>query len=331
MPSAGAGRLNEFDLIARYFTGKSPTRADVVLGIGDDGALVSVPAGMELVLTMDTLVAGVHFPAHTAAAAIGHKALAVNLSDLAAMGATPAWATLALTLPQANSGWLADFAAGFYALAHSHGVALIGGDTTRGPLTITVQAHGFVPAGSALRRNGARAGDEIYVTGTLGDAGLGLRVALGEVSLAPADAQCVRARLECPTPRVAAGLVLRGRATAAIDVSDGLMADLGHVLTASGCGAVVEAACLPLSPALSGWATANERWQLALTAGDDYELCFTVAPQQAQQVQMDLAAVGVPATRIGQVTAQTQLHCLQPDGTPVALSQAGYQHFSSRV
>jgi thiamine-monophosphate kinase len=239
--------LTEFNLIERYFT--RPAAApdpDVILGIGDDAALVRVPTGMELAVATDTLVEGVHFPPQTAPETIGHKALAVNLSDMAAMGAEPRWATLALTLPQADEDWLTAFSSGFLALAAAEGVQLIGGDTTRGPLSITVQILGLLPSGSALRRSGACAGDLVYVTGTLGDAGLALRMlqhAHGSAAVAAPLAQ----RLNQPQPRTQEGLALRGIASAAIDISDGLCADLGHILAASGVGAHINLAALPLS------------------------------------------------------------------------------------
>jgi len=237
--------MTEFTLIERI-RARAATRPDVLLGIGDDAALLAVPAGQALVVTTDTLIAGVHFPAETAPADIGWKALAVNLSDLAAMAATPAWCTLALTLPDADGDWVDAFLDGFLELAEQHGVALVGGDTTGGPLSITVTAQGFVPSDVALRRDGAQAGDDIWVTGTLGDAAGGLaqwqRQGLMSAKL--------RHRLDRPTPRVAAGLGLRGLAHAAIDVSDGLAADLGHVLAASRLGAEVELGRLPTSRSL---------------------------------------------------------------------------------
>ena len=276
-------RLGEFDVIAQLRERCALPRADVRVGIGDDGAVLRVPGGQQLVVAMDTLVEGVHFPRDTAAADIGWKALAVNLSDLAAMGAAPAWATLALTLPRALPRWLNDFAVGFARLARTHRVSLVGGDTTRGPLTVTVQAHGFVPSGAALLRAAARVGDAIYVSGTLGDAAAGLAVAQRRlVGTRKADAAWLRARLDRPTPRVALGLALRGLAHAAIDVSDGLAADLTHVLDASRVGAEIDMTRLPCSSALrraTPDAAHRARWQLA--GGDDYELCFTV-PRRAQ-------------------------------------------------
>ncbi|MGD8630613.1 MAG: thiamine-phosphate kinase, partial [Gammaproteobacteria bacterium] len=232
----------EFDIIGRYFRRQPVKRKDVLTGIGDDAAVLHLPVDRELLLCIDTLVAGVHFPAGTPAAAIGHKALAVNLSDLAAMGAEAAWATLALTLPEPDPVWLEAFSGGFFALAGRHRVQLVGGDTTRGPLTVTVQAHGFAPQGQALRRTGARPGDRIYVTGTLGDAGLALH-------LRDAAAAELRVRLDYPEPRLDAGSLLRGLASAVIDISDGLLADLGHLLEDKGLGASLQVDGLPRSRA----------------------------------------------------------------------------------
>jgi len=318
----------EFEIIRRYFTRQQPAREDVIAGVGDDAALLRIPPGMELAACIDTLVAGVHFPAGTTAAAIGHKALAVNLSDLAAMGAEPAWATLSLTLPDNEPAWLGEFARGFFALADRHRVELVGGDITRGPLVITVQAHGFVPAGTALRRRGARPGDRIYVTGTLGDAGLALQLQ------AAAD-RALRARLDFPEPRVEAGLRLRGLASAAIDISDGLLADLGHLLEGDGLGAVIEADALPRSAAfLAGAGTAgtgehSRYYELPLSAGDDYELCFTVPAQHCAAVEQRLAALSCGCRAIGMVEAGPGIRCRRANGEPYLPAASGYQHFAA--
>jgi thiamine-monophosphate kinase len=309
----------EFDLIARCFA-RAPRRADVPLGIGDDAALLTVPPRCELVVAVDTLVAGVHFLADCAPHAIGHKALAVNLSDLAAMGADPAWALLALTTPDLDEAWAAACMAGFEALARRHDVDLVGGDTTRGPLTITVTALGHVPAGQALRRAGARVGDAIYVSGTVGAAGAALAAQVGGAALPDAAAIAAQARLDYPQPRVALGRALRGLAHAAIDVSDGVAADLGHMLTASGVGATLELAALPLGP---GVPDTPQGRLAALVAGDDYELCFAVPPGAALGA---LATVHGPLTRIGTVEAAAGLRVLGSDGAPVALGRRGYEH-----
>ena len=319
--------VSEFDIIRRYFEHHGPTRGDVALGIGDDAALLVPPAGQQLAVSVDTLVAGVHFPVQTAPEAIGHKSLAVNLSDLAAMGAEPSWATLALTLPTADEAWLAAFCAGFFALAREYGVALVGGDTTHGPLSITVQIMGFVPPGQALTRAGAKPGDGVFVTGTLGDAGAGLRVVQGTLTTSTIIADQFKARLDRPTPRVAAGLALRGLANAAIDISDGLAADLGHILDASGVGAELELAKLPLSDALQHCGL-PEPWRLAASAGDDYELCFTLPPEKEAEALARLSALGCPATRVGTITAEPGLRCRNAEGKVVTLAGTGYDHFA---
>jgi thiamine-monophosphate kinase len=317
--------MTEFDLIERIRArARASTRADVILGIGDDAALLRPPTGQALTVTTDTLVAGVHFPADTAPADIGWKALAVNLSDLAAMAATPAWVSLALTLPQADTDWLDGFLDGFFELAQRHGVALIGGDLTRGPLSVTVTVHGFVPEHEALHRDAAKSGDEIWVTGTLGDAAAGL-MQWRRGGLASAK---LRHRLDRPTPRVAAGLALRGLAHAAIDLSDGLAADLGHVLRGSGLGAEIEVARLPTSrPLLEHFADDAERWSLQLSGGDDYELCFVAPAAKAWVIERAIAAAGVAATVVGHIVADPGLRLLAPDGGEFELAQTGYRHF----
>ena len=328
----------EFDLIERIKT-RAATRPDVILGIGDDAALLQVPGGHELVLSTDTLIAGVHFPADTAAQDIGWKALAVNLSDLAAMGAQPAWVSLALTMPEADGEWLDAFLDGFCELSNEHQVALVGGDTTRGPLSITIAAHGFVPAGMALRRDGACFNDDIWVTGTLGDAAGALSQWRGNGLMSAK----LRFRLDRPTPRIAAGIALRTLANAAIDVSDGLVADLGHVLRRSGgrsrhpaiaphgVGAQLDLGRLPTSRTLAEhFPREDERWRLQLGVGDDYELCFTAAPANALAIEQAMAACNTAATVIGRITAETGLHLRTSEGATFELGANGYQHFSER-
>jgi thiamine-monophosphate kinase len=317
---------SEFELIQDYFTEQAVQRDDVVLGVGDDCALVRMPEGMQLALTMDTLVAGVHFFTDADPEALGHKALAVNLSDLAAMGAIPAWATLALTLPHADRPWLAAFSRGFSALARRFEVQLVGGDTTRGPLAVTIQVHGLLPVGQGLRRCGARVGDLIYVTGTLGEAGLALRQRREGASWQVVD-QALRLRLERPTPRIEAGLALREIASAAIDISDGLTADLGHILQASGCGALIQLTRIPLSDPVGKAVASGAGWQLPLSSGDDYELCFTLPPNRQQAVVRLSERLALPITPIGQITAGPGLRCLQADGTLWQPDHAGYDHF----
>jgi thiamine-monophosphate kinase len=319
--------ISEFELIARFFAAQPSRRADVLLGIGDDCALLQVPAGCSLAVTLDLLVAGVHFLPDTDPEGLGHKALAVNLSDLAAMGAEPAWVTLGLSLPQPDEGWLNAFCRGLFALADRYGVQLVGGDTTRGPLTITLQAHGFVPAAQALRRDGARPGDIICVTGTLGDAGLALAQMTGcsDGGLDPSG--FLRQRLERPSPRIAQGLDLRGLASAAIDVSDGLAQDLSHILERSKLGARLWVERLPRSPEAVAAADAATGIALALSGGDDYELCFTVPPARLAAVRARAAGWDCRCTEIGVIEAAAGLRCQWENGTPYTLSSQGYDHF----
>ncbi len=316
--------MNEFELIRRYFA--APAGGDVVVGVGDDAAVLAVPPGMQLVVTTDTLVAGVHFLEHTHPADIGYKALAVNLSDLAAMGAAPAWFTLNLTVPQADAAWLEPFSAGLLQLAREHGIRLVGGDTTRGPLTLTVSAFGLVPAGQALLRAGARPGDGIYVTGMLGDAAVGLRFLLGGLDLPEEYRALVLARLNRPVPRVHEGQALRGLASACIDVSDGLLADLGHILEASGQGATIELKRLPVSPAFDA-AFAQLGWPGALAGGDDYELCFTVPAERESALHAASARFAGGLARIGRIEAEAGLRVLDESGGLFRYETVGYNHF----
>ncbi|NQD36879.1 thiamine-phosphate kinase [Permianibacter sp. IMCC34836] len=317
----------EFDLIQRYFT-RPNRRDDVALAVGDDCALLTVPAGQLLAVSTDTLIAGVHFPVDTAPYDIGWKALAVNLSDLAAMGAQPAWATLAITLPEFNHPWLQAFSAGLFALAEPHKLALVGGDTTRGPLSITITVHGFVPAPQALRRDAAQVGDVVAVTGTLGDAGRALAHALGQSPITDqTDAEWLLARLNRPSPRLAAALALRGIGHAAIDISDGLLQDLQHVLNRSGVGAALQMESLPLSAALRRQTTTEQQAvELALGSGDDYELCVTIPAARWPQAQAAVNACGVTLTRIGRITATPGL-ALDWNGAAFMPTQRGYDHF----
>lgn len=288
----------EFDLIQRI-RDRARGRGDVSLGIGDDAALLRVPAGQALVVAMDTMNVGVHFPHDTAPADIGWKALAVNLSDLAAMGAVPAWCTLSLSLPHADVAWLDAFLDGFDALAARHEVALVGGDTTHGPLSVCVTAFGFVPEAAALRRDGAQVGDEVWVTGTLGDA----VAALAQLQAGGVADLALRARLDRPEPRVAFGHALRGLAHACIDVSDGLLQDLGHVCAASGVGARIDMDALPASDALRSRAVGDTLRRDQASGGDDYELCFTAPVAMRAAVEAAATATSTPATRIGVVAA----------------------------
>lgn len=315
--------VSEFDLIERYFAGMPSSRSDVVLGIGDDAALLRVPSGRELVVAMDTLVAGRHFPVGTDAFDIGYKALAVNLSDLAAMGAVPAWATLSLTLPDADEAWLERFAAGFAQLAAEYAVDLVGGDTTRGPLSVTVQLQGFVEPGRALRRDTARAGQEIFVTGTLGDAA----AVLQQLTRATDVDAYLLGRLNRPQPRVAFGASLVETGAAVIDISDGLLADLGHILSASGCGATVEVDVLPMSSALAKLPV-EQAQACQLGGGDDYELCISVDPERVGRLREIACQHRLPLARIGLIERQAGLRCVRADGQPVLPETAGYEHFS---
>src|SRR5437762_484766 len=280
--------LSEFALIERYFRGCGAQRPDVLAGIGDDAALLSVAPDAELVAATDTLVAGVHFPHQSPPASIGHRALAVNLSDLAAMGARPAWALLALTLPDADEGWLAQFAAGFGALARAHEVALVGGDTTRGPLCVTVQLLGHVPRGEALRRCGGRAGDALFVSGTPGDAAAGLALEERRLAAEPLALAYLRERVLRPTPRMALGERLRGHASACIDVSDGLLGDAGKLARASQTGVEISFAAVPVSEPLVRAVGEEQARTLALTGGDDYELLFAVHPEKVSAMLAEL-------------------------------------------
>ncbi len=317
--------INEFDLITRYFSQKFPKRDDVILGIGDDAALCMIPSDMQLAIAIDTLVEGIHFPSMTRPKDIGYKALAVNLSDMAAMGAVPAWMTLVLTCPETNDAWLSQFSAGLKELAEAHQVSLIGGDTTSGPLTITVQITGFVPPNCALKRSGAQPGDGIYVTGTLGDAGLGLAALQKQIVLPLPVLNFVESRLNRPTPRLQEGQALRGIANSAIDISDGLVADLEHILTASGVGASLALDKLPLSNALRDYLSSESAWNFALSSGDDYELCFTVPQNQESALQNALPPNSY--TRIGTIEQNHGLRCRDGEGRIFIPQQKGYEHF----
>ncbi|MDA8363545.1 MAG: thiamine-phosphate kinase [Gammaproteobacteria bacterium] len=318
--------MNEFELIRCYFARQPVQRVDVVVGIGDDAAVLDPPSGCQLVVSADMLVTGVHFPQNTAPAAVGYKALAVNLSDLAAMGASPAWFTLSLSLPEADSVWLEEFCEGLFSLAGPYGLQLIGGDTTRGPLTIGIQITGLVPRGQALLRSGACPGDGIYVTGMLGDAALGLMCLRNELQLPAEQAARVVQRLERPAPRVREGEALRGLASACIDISDGLVADLGHVLEASGVGASIELAALPLSPVYQS-VRDKVGWNPAVARGDDYELCFTLPPPQQSALEAIAGRFGCGLRRIGVVEARSGLRLREPSGLVYQPDIPGFDHF----
>ena len=320
--------MGEFDLIARYFT--RPGR-HAVLGVGDDCALLQPQAGMQLAVSSDMLVQGRHFLSTTPATGLGHKALAVNLSDLAACGAKPLAFTLALALPAIDEAWLAGFAKGLWALADAHDCELIGGDTTQGPLNICITVLGEVPPGDALLRQHAQVGDDIYVSGTVGDARLALEVFRGNLSLQTADFEAARARMDMPTPRVALGLALRGVANAAIDISDGLLGDLGHILQRSHVGAVIDTGWVQDSAAISDamqTVSFNKRLDFALAGGDDYELLFTAPPDQADEVLAAAELAGVSVTCIGRITPVAGMQVLDLQGLPLSRRFASFDHFA---
>jgi thiamine-monophosphate kinase len=319
--------LGEFDLIARYFT--RPARR-AVLGVGDDCALLAPAAGMQLAISSDMLVEGRHFLASVAPDALGHKALAVNLSDLAACGAAPLAFTLALALPRVDESFLAGFSQGLFALADAQDIELVGGDTTAGPLVICITVLGEVPPEQALRRDGARAGDDLWVShtvdGGLGDARLALEAIRCQVELSADDSARARCAMERPQPRVTLGLALRGIARSAIDLSDGLLGDLGHILERSGVGARLDYAALPRSPMLAAQAAAVQR-QCLLQGGDDYELLFSAPPNARAAVLHAAATAGVAASRIGSVESTPGLRLLETQGTVTAMSARGFDHF----
>ncbi|MFT3664016.1 thiamine-phosphate kinase [Piscinibacter sp.] len=317
--------LGEFDLIAKYFT--RPVRR-AALGIGDDCALLAPAPGMQLAVSSDMLVEGRHFLSTVAPDRLGHKALAVNLSDLAACGAQPLAFTLALALPRADERFLEGFARGLFALADAHAIELAGGDTTQGPLAICITVMGELPAGGALLRSGARPGDDLWISGAPGDARLALEVFRGTASLDARAFEAVRAAMERPQPRIALGLALRGVATSAIDVSDGLLGDLAHILRRSGVGAVVEVDAVPRSAVLAAQPPALQR-ECTLAGGDDYELLFTTPAARAEQVRAAGRAAQTAVTRIGRIEAGPGLRLVDRDGRAVADSFGSFDHFRS--
>jgi len=319
--------LAEFDLIREFFSNSTASRDDVILGIGDDCAQLQPPPGMEMAITTDTLVEGVHFSPGTDPEALGHKSLAVNLSDLAAMGAQPSWVTLALTMPASDPDWLKGFSRGFLTLAQKHHVALIGGDTTSGPLSITVTAHGFVEPHQAIRRSGAKVGDQIYVTGSLGDAGLALLARQGGYTPGDGFSQLEQC-LDRPQPRLAAGQALNSIATAAIDISDGLISDLGHICERSGVGARVYLDRIPTSAQVKKYLQQGGDWGVVVAAGDDYELCMMVSPAQEPLLEAISSELDCNLTLVGEMVAGTEVACIRPDGSVVTEYTSGYQHFT---
>jgi thiamine-monophosphate kinase len=319
--------VNEFSLIQKYFEQLTAQRDDVELGIGDDCALLVPPANHAIAVSIDTLVEGIHFFSDVDPGNLGHKSLAVGLSDLAAMGANPAWFTLALTLPDVDDIWLKKFSQGLAKLANEYDIQLVGGDTTEGPLTISIQVHGFVDQTKAMRRSNAKLGDMIYVSGHLGDAGAALQQQLQQLNddkLDSDDISYLQKRLEQPTPRVSLGQELLGLATAAIDISDGLLVDLGHILDKSGVGARLNLDNLPLSKTLT---KINHKiaQALALYSGDDYELCFTVPPQHFGEVEKRFKG---QVTRIGMITDDEGIYYIDDDDNLIELKGIGYEHFA---
>lgn len=316
---------SEFELISKYFRCRGKHDQTVQCGIGDDAAIIQIPEHMELVVTTDTLLQGTHFPTCTSAADIAYKALAVNLSDMAAMGAMPRWALLAITLPDNDETWLAQFADSFFETAGQYQLSLIGGDMSRGPLSVNVQIQGLVPTGTALRRSAAQQNDFIYVTGTLGDAGVGLDIITQQCSVAQQHKEFFIRRFNRPEINIATGQQLRSLANSAIDISDGLLADLGHLLSASSVGADINMEEIPLSSAMQSCIDQNTAWNYALTAGDDYHLCFTASA--AQQIIEHLKTNNIATTCIGRITASGKLRCLRSDGTEFQPTGSAYSHF----
>ena len=322
--------LSEFALIARYFDRPQACDGVLRLGVGDDCALLAPPLGQTLAVSSDMLVEGRHFFAGADPEKLGRKALAVNLSDLAAMGAQPMAFTLALALPSADERWLASFARGLFALADAEGIRLIGGDTTRGPLNICITVMGSVPEDQALRRDAAQEGDDLWVSGTLGDARLALEALQGKITLPPSWMVQAEERLHRPTPRCALGMALRGIAHAAIDVSDGLLGDLGHVLSRSQLGAVIHATSLPVGLVLAQQ-MADHQADYALNGGDDYELCFTAPPANRDAVLAAARSTNTPVTRIGSLTASAGVQVLDEAGNPLRLASRSFDHFNEGI
>jgi len=319
--------MKEFDLIKHYFSQQSVNRKDVVKGIGDDCAILQLSEKKQLAVTTDTLVAGVHFPLDTSARAIGHKVIAVSLSDLAAMGAEPTWVSLAITLPQIDESWVKDFCSGVFELCEYFNVQLIGGDTTQGPLSVTVTAQGYTPVEKHISRDGANAGDWLYVTGEIGDAALALQVKQGKAQVEAIYHDALQRKLDFPQPRVLVGQALREYASAAIDISDGLAADLSHICTASNVGVNLIVDNLPLSTAMRDSVTLESAYKLALNGGDDYELLFSVCDDRKVAMETALLNTGVLITCIGQLNSSHKINTLL-NGEHIYVDIQGFEHFS---
>ena len=321
--------MSEFDLINQFFKSTAVNRADVLLGIGDDCAILSPPDNKKLAVSTDTLICGVHFPESTSAENIGYKSLAVNLSDLAAMGADPAWVSLAISLPEANKIWLKSFMSGFNELAEKYNVALIGGDTTQGPLSVTVNITGFIDADKTLKRSTARSGDLIFVTGYIGDAYIGLKTILNNDfnnRLSSQQLAYCENKLNRPQPRIDVGNLLKGFSASAIDISDGLLADLNHICKASNVGADININNIPVSNALLNYYQDQPDWSSILTAGDDYELCFTCSESQAIDMQNVMKENNITVSCIGKITDACEIIC-KLNNQILSFEQTGYNHF----
>jgi len=319
--------MNEFEIIDQFLALKSKNRKDVLQGVGDDCALLKLPRGQRLAVSMDTLISGVHFLEDCNAADIAHKAIAVNLSDLAAAGAEPAWITMSLTMPEFDQAWLEDFHKGLKRMVDHFGIQMIGGDTCRGALSITIQAHGFVPQQVFCRRSTAKAGELVCVTGNLGDAALGLLVAQNKLANASSAAkEHLLKKYLTPYPQVAAGIALRSRATAGIDISDGLLADVSHLSRASNVGVLLRWESIPLSDEAKSVADKELLMKSALSGGDDYELCFTVKEDELLATQQALETVGAKCIPIGRLSGKPGVRVLDYD-EEVVLSDFGFQHF----
>ncbi len=325
--------MKEFELINSYFAERGPKRKDVILGVGDDAALTKVPEDNLLVVATDTMVEGVHFFKDAPAKSIGHKSLAVNLSDFAAMGAEPAWASIAITMPEVDETWVKEFTDGLFEIAEYYNVQIIGGDTTQGPLTITVSIKGFIREEKALLRSGAKTGDWIYVTGQLGDAALTVANKLGQVDINPNFAALSEQKFNYPTARIAAGHVLRHAATSAIDISDGLVQDLTHILKASEVSAELWLEDLPISPSVTSMLPEDKATELALIGGEDYELLFTVPEEKKAYLEQNATAMGVEFNCIGQIrsagTTDAEIVLLRNGEVVPMPTKRGFQHFGN--
>lgn len=314
--------MTEFDLIYQLINTQSIDRPDVKTGIGDDCAILTVPEGYSLAVSMDTLVNGVHFPESVSAFSIGYKSLAVNLSDLAAVGAIPAWITLSLTLPSVDENWITEFVKGLFTLANKHNVQLVGGDMSCGPLSISIQAHGFVK--KALLRSGAKSGDLIYVSGNIGDASLGLSSYNGEATITEA---CIK-RLNEPEPRVDLGIALNNYATSCIDISDGLISDLGHICKQSHCGAAIYLNDIPVSEEYKSYYKQQIDFSDAITFGDDYELCFTINPKDRSAISELSKKMAIDLSCIGSINTTNQIQCFDHNNETVNILKKGFEHFN---